>query len=131
MKNYVLVDFPAGEEGAGTFGVYLSWGDFESFLNLPQKERRLHDRACVEIRAYLGADKFGGYAQHYGLSIQKLFFNVVPLFVNAAATIVPLIKIHIQGSSTESTAFADHFSTVQMSDTRNPDVRCGPFVLPN
>ena len=56
--------------------------------------------------------------------------NIVPLFVNAAAKIVPAIKSHLRGTSTESKFFVDHFSTVENADTKNHEVNCGPFVLP-
>lgn len=130
MAQYVYVDFPSPEEGADTFDVYMSWADFNHLLSLPVSESRIKPDTGTVIRHYLNSEKFSGYASYYKLSESRVFFNIVPLFVNAAAKIVPAIKSHLRGTSTESKLFADHFSTVENADTKNHEVNCGPFVLP-
>jgi hypothetical protein len=36
MTSYVLIDFPASEEGADTFDVYISWSDLDQLLAMPK-----------------------------------------------------------------------------------------------
>lgn len=97
MEQYVLVDFHSTEEGADTFDVYMSWADLKSLLSLPQNESRLADATRSCIHDYLHSDKFEDYASYYGLDSSRVFFNIVPLFVNAAAAVIPLIKSHLRG----------------------------------
>lgn len=130
MVQYVYVDFPFSEKGADTFDVYMSWADLRQLLSLPKSESQIRPDTGTVIRHYLSSEKFSGYASYYELSESRVFFNIVPLFVNAAAKIVPAIKSHLRGTSTESEFFADHFSTAENADTKNHEVNCGPFMLP-
>ena len=129
MEQYVLVDFVTPDEGADTFDVYMSWFDFKFLLDMPSGESRVRQPTSTAIREYLDTDKFAEYSNYYDLEESRVFFNIVPLFVNAAATIVPLIKQYCGAGSTESKFFVDHFSTVVHADTKHHDVNCGPFVL--
>lgn len=129
MEQYVLVDFVTPDEGADTFDVYMSWSDLKLLLEMPPSESRVRQPTNIAIREYLDTEKFAEYSNYYGLEESRVFFNIVPLFVNAAATIVPLIKQYCGSGSTESKSFADHFSTVVQADTKYHDVNCGPFVL--
>ncbi len=130
MEQYVLVDYVTPDEGADTFDVYISWDDLDSLLSLPRAESRINEKTCDVIKEYLDTSKHSEYANNFELPESRVFINVVPLIVNAAATIVPLIKQHCSGDSSESEAFSAHFSSVVKADTRNHDVNCGPFVLP-
>lgn len=130
MVQYVYVDFPLPDKDADTFDVYMSWADLRQLLSLPKSESKIRSDTGTVIRHYLSSEKFSGYASYYELSESRVFFNIVPLFVNAAAKIVPAIKSHLRGTSTESKFFAYHFSTVENVDTKNHEVNCGPFVLP-
>jgi hypothetical protein len=129
MEQYVLVDFVTPDEGADTFDVYMSWSDLKFLLDMPPTESRVRQPTSTAIREYLDTEKFLEYSNYYDLEESRVFFNIVPLFVNAAATIVPLIRKYCGSGSTESTFFADHFSTVVHADTKHHDVNCGPFVL--
>lgn len=130
MEQYVLIDYITPDDGADTFDVYVSWDDLNNLLLLPKKESRLNQDTCNAIRDYLDTSKHSEYASHFGLQESKVFINIVPLIVNAAATIVPLIKQHCNGDSTESETFCSHFSSVVKADTHNHDVNGGPFALP-
>lgn len=130
MEQYVLVDFPATEEGADTFDVYVSWADLNVLLNLPREESRMGTATCEAIRGYLGSHKFKEYADHFDQPESKVFINIVPLLVSAAGTIVPHIREHLSGNSTESKFFAWHFSSLDQANTQKSEVNCGPFVLP-
>lgn len=130
MEQYVLVDFPATEEGADTFDVYMSWADLDQLLKLHKKESRIRPATAKAIREYLHSSMFSEYAGFYQQEEKRVFFNVVPLIVNAAATIVPLIKAHTNPQSTESKFFTAHFGDLALAKMQQPEVNCGPFVLP-
>lgn len=129
MEMYVLVDFPAEEVGGDTFNVFLSWADLKMLLDMPVKESRIPLLVSQSVREYLYTDRFKNHALDYALDEQRVFFNVVPLFVNAAIKIVPLIKTFITARSTESQAFLELFNDLQLSNTCSHEVNCGPVVL--
>jgi hypothetical protein len=131
MEEYILVDFPCSDEGADTFDLFVSWGDLNTLLELPGKISHIkNEETKLLIREYLDADKFSDYSDYYELAESRVFINIIPLIVNAAATIVPLIKNYCFAETTESSLFLDHFTSVTMADTKNHDFQCGPFVLP-
>jgi hypothetical protein len=109
MRQYVLIDFNSPEEGADTFDVYLSWADLEMLLSMPRSESRMREASCKIIHKYLGTAKYEAYASYYGLGKDRVFFNIVPLIVNAATIITPLIKPYLTNLSTESETFATLF----------------------
>jgi len=129
MEMYVLVDFPAEEEGADTFDVYLSWADLKALLALPPNESRIRDAVSQSIREYLGTKNFGAYAREFEQPEERVFFNVVPLIVNAAIKVVPKIKHLVKPRSTESKTFLALFQHVLPSHTTAPKVDCGPIVF--
>ncbi len=129
-KRYVLVDFPAQEEGADTFEVHLSWSDLETFLSLPTKENKLRPQAVQAIRSYLDADKFQKHATKHRVPITNVFFNVVPLIVNAAAKLVPHIKSHIRAASSEAQTFSQLFAAMPPADTHKHTVDTIVLFLP-
>ena len=129
MRQYVLVDVSSDEEGADTFDVYLSFRDLNDLLSLDKSESRLDASTCSLIHNYIGSAKFADYAAYYGLNISRVFFNIVPLLVNAGATLVPLIQGNLRGISTESEFFVSHFASVHLADTEHLSVTCGPIAL--
>lgn len=129
MEMYILVDFPAAEDGADTFDVYISWADLKTLFALPQQATRIRESAAQSIRAYLGAANFPGYAAHYELDEDRVFFNVVPIFVNAAAKLVPLIKHLVSPRSMEGETYLMLFQDMLPADTQNHEVNCGPIAL--
>lgn len=129
MEMYILVDFPAREDGADTFDVYISWADLKTLLALPPQETRIREPVAQSVRSYLATNKFKDYAAHYELNEKRVFFNVVPLFVNAAAKLVPLITNLVSPRSTESETFLTLFQHVLPADTKNHEVNCGPIAL--
>lgn len=81
------------------------------------------------ILTYIGAAKFQNYASSYELASERVFFNVVPLFVNAAVVLVPLIKHLVSPRSMEGETFLTLFQYVHPADTVNHEVNCGPIAL--
>lgn len=129
MEMYILVDFPATEDGADTFDVYISWDDLKTLLALPSQATRIRESVAQAICAYLGTVKFRDYASYYELEEERVFFNVVPLFVNAAVKLVPLIKHFVSPRSMESETYLTLFQHVLSADTMNHEVNCGPITL--
>lgn len=129
MEMYILVDFPAQEEGADTFDVYLSWADLKRLFALPAQDTRIREVIADSIRDYLATDKFRNYAADYDIEEERVFFNVVPLFVNAAIKVVPLIKDLVSPRSMEGETYLTLFQHVPPSDTHNHEVNCGPIAL--
>lgn len=129
MEMYILVDFPAMEDGADTFDVYISWADLKTLLSLPTADTRIRDAAAQSIRNYLASSKFVDYANQYDLEEDRVFINVVPIFVNAAVKLVPLIKHLVSPRSMESETYLTLFQHVLPADTQNHEVNCGPIAL--
>ncbi len=130
MTQYILVNFPAMEEGAHTFEVYLSWSDLNELITHLKSESKRMQKTGNMIWNYLNAERFSEYSKMYNVSEDKIFFNLVPLIVNAAIKIVPLIQEHCNSDSIESTSFRDIFLAVSPANTIDHEVNCGPFVLP-
>lgn len=129
MSMYVLVDFPAQEEDADTFELYLSWGDLDRLLLMPKSVSKIREEVGDGIRQYIGSSNFRDYAQHFQLNEEQVFFNVVPLIVNAAAILVPAISRFITPASTESETFLSLFSSMLPANTKQHEVNCGPIAL--
>lgn len=129
MEMYVLVDFPAEEDGADTFDVYMSWADLRELLQMPQQRSKLRPATKSAIAQYLGAEKFRSYSARYQLEEERVFFNVVPLIVNAAIKVVPKIKHLIVARSTESETFSTLFDHVLPAKTTEHEVNCGPIAF--
>lgn len=129
MERYIFVDFPATGEDADTFDVYLSWGGLREFLMLTKQSARIQEATVQSIKTYIGSEKIKKYALHYNLPEDRIFINAVPLLVNAAVTIVPLIKNLVSPRSMEGETYLTAFQHVLPADTVNHEVQCGPFAL--
>lgn len=128
MEFFTLVDFPAGEEDADTFDVYLSWEDLRYLLSIPVSETRIRPQTAQLIRQYLGVSKFSEYAEKDDLTEDRVFFNVVPLVVNAATKLTPFILDLIEPRSMEAKVYLNLFKDLIPSDTTNPEVMSGPIA---
>ncbi len=129
MEIFVFLDFPATEEGADTFDVFMSWDDLNAFLTMPTSITRIRPSNVQAIRQYMGAGEFRAYAKRYDQSEDRIFFNIVPLICNAAAILVPKIAHLIEPQSTESETYLWLFSDMPQSDILRPEVECGPVAF--
>lgn len=129
IEMYVLVDFPAKEDGADTFDIYISWADLKTLLTLPSQTTRIRKPTAQAIHTYLGTVNFQGYASYYGVEEDRIFINAVPLIVNAAAKLVPLIMEFVSPRSLEGETYLTLFQHIQPADTKNHEVDCGPIIL--
>ena len=128
MEMYVLLDFPATEDGGDTFDLFMSWKDFNDFLAMPTSTTRIRPPNVEAIRRYLGASQFPAYAEGFDQSEDRVFFNIIPLICNAAAIVVPMIASLINPQSTESKTYLWLFSDMPRSDISSPEVNCGPIA---
>jgi hypothetical protein len=131
-KRYLYVDFPANpdEEGGDFFDVPLSWADLEIFLSLPRKESRLRPEARDVVREYLNADGFEAEADELGIGKENIFFNFVPLTLNAGIALHPFIKDKVEPASIESKSFLDLFGSIGSAVTKEHEYEELEFSLP-
>lgn len=132
VSQYFYVDFPAPpeEEGGDCFDVPLSWSDLDTFLSLPRDESRLRPEARPLVREYLNADAFEAKAVCAGIPKESIFFNFVPLTLNAGIALHDHIKAYIESDSIEATYFLHHFQTVCPALTRKHESDVISFKLP-
>lgn len=131
-EEYFYVDFPAPpeEEGGDCFDVPLSWSDLDLFLSLPRKESRLRPEARNLVRGYLNADAFEGNAAAAGVPKGKIFFNFVPLSLNAGIALYPYVHAHVSPDSVEAKHFLEHFRTTGAAVTNQHENGKILFGLP-
>lgn len=131
-NTYLYVDFPAPpeEEGGDCFDIPLSWNDLDIFLSLPRSESRLR-RGCKKlVRDYLQADKFEKEAEKHGLLKKDIFFNFVPLSLNAGIATCPDLKGRVSCNSIESKSFYNLFKTIGSAITNQHEYNLLEFYLP-
>jgi hypothetical protein len=131
MQKYVVVDFPVQEEGGDTFDVYLSWLDLDEYLGLPSKESRMRSPTIEGIRTYLASQRFPEHAVQNQLPVDRVFFNVVPLIVNAASKLIPHIRSSIDPKSTEAKVFMSLFEDMPPALISQHSVKVITIFLPN
>ena len=131
-KQYFYVDFPANpeEDGGDFFDVPLSWSDLDLFLSLPRNESRLRPEARDLVRAYLNADVLEAEAEKVGIIKAQIFFNFVPLTLNAGIALQPYIKDHVTPDSVESKSFLDLFGSIGAAVTTSHEYKIFEFSLP-
>lgn len=131
-REYFYADFPAPseEDGGDCFDVPLSWSDLDIFLSLPRKESRLDPSAKELVRQYLNADNFELEASKAGIDKSKIFFNFVPLSLNAGIVLHPFVHQHINPDSVEAQFFLHHFKTTGASLTKQHESNKISFSLP-
>lgn len=131
-KQYLYVDFPSPpeEEGGDCFDIPLSWADLDELLSMPRSESHLRANARDLIRNYLNADLFEAKALELGLSKEAIFFNFVPLSLNAGIALHPYIKDHVKPDSVESKFFLQHFEKTGAAMTTAPEFEKIEFTLP-
>lgn len=131
-RNYFYVDFPANpeEEGGDFFDVPLSWGDLDAFLSLPRNESRLRAEARELVRTYLNAEKFEAEADRMCITKEHIFFNLVPLTLNAGVAIQPYIKDYVTPDSVESKSFLMLFGSIGAALTTQHEYEILEVSLP-
>ena len=131
-NQYLYVDFPANpeEHGGNFFDVPLSWADLDLFLSLPRNESRLRPEARYLVRTYINADLLEAEAEKFGISKSQIFFNFVPLTLNAGIALQPYIKEYVTPNSVESKSFLDLFGSIGAAVTTSHEYKIFEFSLP-
>jgi hypothetical protein len=116
-QEYLFVDFELGESDASTFDVPLSLADLQGLLLLPPDHSRLRIGTHDMISQYIDMNGCMTHAAAHGLPPTRIFFNVVPLILNAGIALHPYISDEIVCKSTESDHFNFHFREVRPAIT--------------
>lgn len=129
MSQYVFVDFESNASDSDSFEVFISWDDLSTLLHSDRKLTRLRPEIIDSIKSCLDSDKFKQYTDYYSLKSSKLFFNIIPIFINGAKNIMPHIYEYCTYESVETALFRDVFSDVAGFNLKSHIVKAGPFVL--
>ncbi|WMW64043.1 hypothetical protein [Nitratidesulfovibrio liaohensis] len=127
MERYVLVNFPLAD-GENTFEVYLSWADLKFLFSISCTETRIKPEVMNKISSYIGCDKFCSYSSYYEVGEDNVFFNIVPLIVNAAIKIVPTISSLMSPRSLEGRTMLNLFCNGTPAKTKEHEVNAGPIA---
>jgi hypothetical protein len=129
LETVVLVDYPTVEADAQAFDLHLSWHDLKALFAMPRSETRIRPQVEASVRGYIGSDSFATYAAQFQLQESRVFFNIVPVIVNAALTIVPAIKDLIAARTMEAETYLHAFDgNASAADMTQPVVNCGPIA---
>ncbi|MDN3564075.1 hypothetical protein QWZ14_06745 [Paeniroseomonas aquatica] len=118
FKEYLLVDYPESDDGGDTFDTPVSWYDLETLLSMPPTKTRLRPNVNSLISEYMMRDIFNKYPSKYSIEKQVIFFNIIPIVVNAAIKISPLIKSFVKARSLEAKTYLDLFSFMDSINTK-------------
>lgn len=130
VLHYVFVDFDYVEERRDAFDLFLSAGDLADCLAMPAALERFGGGALARLRDYLGCDHYARYAEHHGLPPARVFFNLVPLLINAGAALFPALGAVLAPGTTAAEWLGPFFARRSRADTVLQRVDCAPFVLP-
>ena len=129
-SSYVYVDYPEAEDAGYTFDIPISWFDMNQMLHLPSEEVRLKNKIQQSILDYLDEQKMNNYAAGYNVPNEHIFFNSVPLIVNALIKLMPILRGYIKPESVEAETFADLYKYVLPSKTHRHVVNTFTLALP-
>ncbi len=108
----LLVPEP-GEEGASCLEYYISLSDLDMLLSQESKVNRLPANAKSRIRDLMRWDLIESIANDNLVPMQRVFYNAIPILIDACVEIFPDIAKEIIGKSTESQIFKAVFETNQ------------------
>jgi hypothetical protein len=129
-KRYLMMSFPPGEEDASPMDLPLSLGDLETLLRLPLGESRLRKSTAPLLEEYLRLPSARAASARNGLTVTEVFFDVIPLIVNAGIALHLHIKDRVRHLSTESKHFDWHFETCVPAKMRSPEFAQLTFFRP-
>jgi hypothetical protein len=115
-KEYDLVTYGESDGEAPLFVQALSWSDINDLLDMPFEMTRLSAAKVGAMRAYLGADSIASHIAAQ-ISTAPVFFDVLPLVVNAAKAAIAVIEPYLEIYSMEGEGFKEHFEDVGVVDT--------------
>lgn len=127
-REYHLVTYGAGENERPLFVQALSWSDFKELLGMPYETTRLSAAKVATISSYLGADSIAAHDATQNSTV-PIFFDVLPLIVNAAKAAIEVIEPYLEVYSMEGEGFKKHFKAVCEIDTTVLHFSVGSFEI--
>lgn len=129
-KDYLIVNFPPGDEDATSFDLPISLGDIDQLLNLPPKVSRLRASAKPLIWEYLSLESINESIKRDKKTFDDVFVDVVSMIVNAGIVLRPSIEDKLSPKSLESKHFDVHFKVVPPAKMNEPIVEGIKFFRP-
>lgn len=113
-EEYLMTNIPSAdaEDGGKMFEIYQSWGDLKNLFAMPRVETKIRETTELAVRNYIQTDQFTAHARQNGLSEENIFFNVIPLLVNAGVIVAPFIKDRVDMRTNEGKTFLNMFTSV-------------------
>lgn len=108
----LLVQPTPGEEDGCCHEYYINLADFEKLIAQPKRENKLPGDAEGRIRNYMNWDIILELAEEQNIHFDRVFYNAIPLIINAGVVVFPDISNEISGKSTESGVFKSLFEHV-------------------
>lgn len=127
--RYLLIDFPAKGTDFGGMQLFVSWSDLNKTLRMSPADSRISPATTALVRNYLGSEKFDGYAPKFAVRKSNIFVNAIPIFTNALGVIAPLVKPHVNPSSTEAKLFIE-FDHEEVRELNKHSMSAVEFWLP-
>ncbi|MDX0949478.1 hypothetical protein GOD93_28130 [Sinorhizobium medicae] len=127
-REYHLVTYGGGDGEMPLFVQAVSWTDIIDLLNMPFDMTRLSAAKVGAIRAYLGADSIASHVAAQ-TSNAPVFFDMLPLIVNAAKAAIAVIEPYLEIHSMEGAGFKEHFEDVREVNTSVLNCRVCTFPL--
>ncbi len=122
-RNYLLVNFPAGEteEGGSFTEHYASWSDFSFLLGMPNNSSRLREGSRELIRDRISADTFESFAADQGHQHEHIFINMIPIIIGSGSEFIAKLKPYIHLNSVDARYFLSHFETTAQANFSAPE----------
>jgi len=128
--TYTLLDYDTDRDDRGELWHYLSFSDLLNYLDLPQKTSRLKECTVSLIHDYLCTSEIKN-KHSTRISTETLFFNAMPLLVNAGIQITKDIQHQIpNGRSDESDCFKSFFLNMKPFRISNQSFNSLELKLP-
>lgn len=106
----------------------FSWQDVDELLNLPYSVTRLNAERSRTIDNYLGGAALTSFAASRTKDV-PVFFDVLPIIINAAKAALQVLEPEIQVLSMEGRDFLAHFRGVSEVDMTVQHFRFGAFAI--
>jgi hypothetical protein len=115
------INFGNEKDGGRFIDNYLSAKNFIDYLEL-SSEKNLHNTTKQAIRNYIPLEKFLTATQPMIGDVNNIFFNAIPLIINAGIRLFPFIREYVTPLSTESEHFCYHYTNVSITSLESPQI---------
>lgn len=118
-NSYLLISPKPAAEDARVLEYYIKLSDFDDLLKQNTSSSRLPNDARQKIHSYLNWGKIEAIAKKENILMENVFYNAIPLIINAGIIIYPDIAKSISGKSTESEIFKSFFEDIALFQMQN------------